>query len=72
MYDSLLRGMPNVNTAYWFDDSGDTGKTTKAYLINCNGGGKESKGINTDGTAKVNVHNFKGNNVNTSVLNYLE
>ena len=72
MYDSLLSGMPNVKTAYWFDDSGDTGKTTKAYLINCNGGGKETKGINTDGTAKVNVHNFKGNNVNTSVLNYLE
>ena len=72
MYDSLLSGMPNVKTAYWFDDSGDTGKITKAYLINCNGGGKETNGINTDGTAKVNVHNFKGNNVNTSVLNYLE
>ena len=72
MYDSLLSGTPLVKSAYWFDNSGDTGKTTKAYLINCNGGGKETKGINTDGTAKVNIHNFKGNNVNTSVLNYLE
>lgn len=72
MYDSLLSGTANTKSAYWFDDSGVTGKTTKAYLINCSGGGKETKGINTDGTAKVNVHNFKGNNINTSVLNYLE
>lgn len=72
MYDSKLIGTPNVKTAYWFDDSSVTGKTTKAYLINCSGGGIQTYGINTDGIAKVNVHNFKGNNVNTSVINYLE
>ncbi|MDY4475913.1 hypothetical protein, partial [Mitsuokella sp.] len=72
MYDSFLNGTPEVKSAYWFDDAGVTGKTGKSYLINCSGGGKETKGINTDGTAKVNIHNFKGNNVNTSVLNYLE
>ena len=72
MYDSFLNGTPEVKSAYWFDDTGDTGKTGKSYLINCNGGGKETKAINTDGIAKVNIHNFKGNNVNTSVLNYLE
>ena len=72
MYDSNLTGTPEVKSAYWFDDAGVTGKTGKSYLINCSGGGKETKGINTDGTAKVNIHNFKGNNVITSLLNYLE
>ena len=72
MYDSILSGTPNIKTAYWFDDLGITGETTQSYLINCSGGGKETKGINTDGIAKVNVHNFKGNKVNTSILNYLE
>ena len=72
MYDSILSGTPSVKSAYWFDDAGVTGETTQAYLINCSGGGVQTKGINTDGTAKVKVHNFKGNNVNLDVLSYLE
>jgi hypothetical protein len=71
-YNSTKTTDSPTRAGFFFNDSAPLGKAGKTYLINCNGGGKDTYAISSDGIAVIYVRNFKGKNIHSNaVLNYV-
>ena len=72
MYDSARPVEGDTKSAYWFDDETPV-RHGKSWVINCQGGGIDTYGINSDGINEVYIKNFVGRNIpNGQLITFLD